>query len=361
MATVIERYPAVVTVNEDPDKLGRIKVKCAGILGDEEAELPMWVLPCLDWGMFTIPDIDEQVEVEMVVHNTTDEVRGQSSLEAPDLRWRGKRFYAPEAETPTVIHEDFTAKNYAKRRGFATPMGHVFYFDDTEGETEITLGWVDKDGKKSRLQFDKDGTFTVTVLDEKHMLQVKHDGEFHAHLNEGKQQINMLDADKVFNVKLDEESHTLTLDATAKKLEASLDGGTHTLTVDASAKKMEASLDSGAASLTIDASGTEAKVQVGSDQHSITLNASGCNIQIGGDTSKHVAIVEELQSLYEELKGKLDSFDSHTHSVPAAGLVCAAPGSPVTGSATSATPSPTISAPSWNSAINSSKVSIPAG
>jgi phage baseplate assembly protein gpV len=65
-----------------------------------------------------------------------------------------------------------------------------------------------------------------------------------------------------------------------------------------------------------------------------------------GDGSKHVAIVEELQALYTQLKTKLDVFDAHIHA---------------TGVGPSGPPTPTIGAPSWNSAINSTKVSIPEG
>ena len=65
-----------------------------------------------------------------------------------------------------------------------------------------------------------------------------------------------------------------------------------------------------------------------------------------GDGAKHVAIVEELQALYTELKTKLDIFDFHIHA---------------TGVGPSGPPTPTIGAPSWNSAINSTKVSIPGG
>lgn len=65
-----------------------------------------------------------------------------------------------------------------------------------------------------------------------------------------------------------------------------------------------------------------------------------------GDGAMHVAIVEHLKALYEELKAKLDVFDSHTH-IYAFGPTL--------------DPIPKIQAPAWDSAIESSKVSFPDG
>lgn len=85
----------------------------------------------------------------------------------------------------------------------------------------------------------------------------------------------------------------------------------------------------------------------------LTLAQSGANatLQIG-DGAKHVAIVEHLKTLYEELKAKLDAFDitfaSHTHAT-------------TFGPSATPVPSSGVGAPAWSSSIESTKVSLPDG
>lgn len=164
MPVLIERHPAVVTDNQDPDKNFRIKAKCAGLLGDEEAELPFWIKPVFDWGWLYLPDVDEQIEIEVVVSSDNDEIAGQATLEHINATWRGKRFYSAEATPPTPILEVFK-ENYGKRRGFATPAGHYFVFDDTDGSVTWILNW--QNGKKdfTQLVIETDGTVKVIRAD----------------------------------------------------------------------------------------------------------------------------------------------------------------------------------------------------
>jgi hypothetical protein len=152
-------YPAKVTFNKDPKKRGAIRVACIAIIGDEDTEIPLDVLPVHDWGWFLIPDIGEIVEIECIEGSSEDEQHGQASIDNLDLKWRSARHYGNDAgETPTPINPIFTAKNYGKRRGFATPAGHVFMFDDTAGQEEITLSW--KDGS-AFVTLDPKGTITL--------------------------------------------------------------------------------------------------------------------------------------------------------------------------------------------------------
>lgn len=153
-------YPAKVTFNQDPDKRGVIRVACVGIMGDEDVEVPVDVEPVHDWGFFFVPDIGELVEVECLEGSDEDEQPGQMSIDNLDLKWRSARYYTDDedGDKPTLIHSKFTEKNYGKRRGFATPAGHVFMFDDTEGAEEMTLAW--KDGS-ALLTFDAKGTVTL--------------------------------------------------------------------------------------------------------------------------------------------------------------------------------------------------------
>jgi hypothetical protein len=154
-ATVTERYEGVVTSTEDDQQRGRIKCTCPGLTGDESTELPFFVEPTHDWGWFTIPDVDETIEIEIVASSPQDEIFGQSSLEGLNPRWRAKRFINDNAP----VHPDFTSENYGKRRGFATPQGHIFIIDDEAGT--FRLSWMKipdaVDAERSSLLFDEDG------------------------------------------------------------------------------------------------------------------------------------------------------------------------------------------------------------
>ena len=157
------KYPATVTKNDDPDKRGIIQVSCVGLMGDEEGACLIDVEPAFDWGWFYVPDVGEIVEIEVVEGSSDDEQFGQASIDNLDLKWRSVRYPGLDGDDPRPVNEDFTSKNYGKRRGFATPAGHVFMFDDTEGDEAISLKWQNKAGKNSFLNFDKDGSFLISL------------------------------------------------------------------------------------------------------------------------------------------------------------------------------------------------------
>jgi hypothetical protein len=188
VAVIWEKHDAIVTSNEDDQQIGRIKCACLSLLGDEDTELPMWIPPVLEWGFFMIPDVGENVELEIAASSDQDESNGQMSIDNLDVRWRGKRYYTvdePENNNkPTQIHPDFKA-NYGKRRGFATPHGHIFLFDDDEKNPTIQLtfqkptieiGKTPKASDVSRLEIESDGSLKVTLL-EKTTLSLQTDGK----------------------------------------------------------------------------------------------------------------------------------------------------------------------------------------
>ena len=155
-------FLATVSNSEDPEKRGRIKVTCAALLGDEQQEMPGWIEPALLWGWFAVPDVGQQVTVLMTLGTETDVYQHQSSITTPLLRWMGSTLYTDEdAEDANAIGEEFTDKNYGKRRGFKTPNGHVLLFDDTTGDQQIQMTWSGgpEDNRKTAFwSFDKDGS-----------------------------------------------------------------------------------------------------------------------------------------------------------------------------------------------------------
>lgn len=144
MAVINERFEAIVASTDDPEKRGRIKATCADFTGDPDAVLPDFIEPVFDWGWFYTPDVGEIVEIEVVTNDDTDEMPGASMILSPTIHWRNKRFYHTGDEDPRPINEQFTSSNYGKRRGFATPAGHVIMFDDTPGSEKVLI--TDKTG-----------------------------------------------------------------------------------------------------------------------------------------------------------------------------------------------------------------------
>lgn len=155
-------YIAKVTNNEDPDKLGRIKVVCEQLTGDEDEELPSWIEHELDWGWFYVPDIDELVVIEVLTKTPRDTIENQSSIVEPVIRWTGKRYYGgDDTDSPRPIPDEFK-ENY-KRRGFSTPSGHMFLFDDTPGSEVVSLRWKNEDEQINLLIFDSDGSVKIQI------------------------------------------------------------------------------------------------------------------------------------------------------------------------------------------------------
>lgn len=155
-----ETVTATVTKNDDPEKRGRIKVKSLELLGTEGVELPIWIEPSPLWGWFVVPDIGEEVAIEAELATQQAEVAGQGWLDNPRLRWTGRRYQSQQGEAPRPPNERFTEANYGKRRGFATPAGHVLLFDDTEGKEQVTLSWA-QGSKIASLAFSADGSVIV--------------------------------------------------------------------------------------------------------------------------------------------------------------------------------------------------------
>ena len=175
-----ERHEAVVSTNEDPELRGRIKVLCPSLTGDEVTALPVWCEPVPSWGWFVVPDIGETVEIEVMVQDDLDEIYGQASFEDYIPKWRGKRFITDaeleddgDGSVASPVHSDFTSEAYGKRRGFATPHGHVLLFDDTEGAPRVYItmqkdklepGAAPEPTGFCRLEFTSEGKVSIALL-----------------------------------------------------------------------------------------------------------------------------------------------------------------------------------------------------
>jgi len=100
-----------------------------------------------------------------VTSTDDDESFGQSMIFEPRIHWRAKRFYHEGGDTESPIHEDFKDETkYGKRRGFATPAGHILLFDDTNGEEMVRLTWHQVEGEEDKyayLAMNKDGSVTI--------------------------------------------------------------------------------------------------------------------------------------------------------------------------------------------------------
>jgi len=191
------KYAATVTKNDDDDLpgQGRIFVTCAELMGDETTEYPESIPVAHDWGWFYVPDIGEEIEIEVLLSDDQDEqgmVAAAAFTEQGEVRWRGVRFQSADSDgitsksVPRPIDPLFTSKNYGKRRGFSTPQGHVFLFDDTEDDKQIILTWKKtKDGTDfTQMTMDKEGS--ILLLDYKSNM-------LHLNAKDGEEGITLVD------------------------------------------------------------------------------------------------------------------------------------------------------------------------
>lgn len=157
-----EAHTAVVSDNQDPEKRGRIRVTCAALMGSDDVALPHWIDPDFEWGWFIVPDVGEFVEISHTDSTDDDESHGQTSIHAPNYTWKGRHWGGSETDTARPVPDDFTSKNYGKRRGFATPGGHILMFDDTDGQKQVSITWHGKDDEYQYQSFNPDGSFVIS-------------------------------------------------------------------------------------------------------------------------------------------------------------------------------------------------------
>ena len=118
----------IVTNNDDPEKMGRVKVKYPCLTEEHESH---WVRIASQMagngrGMFNLPEVNDEVLVAFEhgdIHRPF--ILGQL--------WNGKDKF------PTVTGEPMLKGGEVNRRGYYTRIGHQLVFDDTNRKGEIRL------------------------------------------------------------------------------------------------------------------------------------------------------------------------------------------------------------------------------
>lgn len=135
------KYAGVVTDNQDPDKLGRVKVHVPAIFGEE---MDVWARPCLPFAVYFVPEVDTRVWVEFEAGDPSHPI------------WTGCFF---TADAPPKAAEASPPQN----RAIQTPSGHHIELVDKDGECRITITHKDTG---SKLEFADDGKVVLTCKGE---------------------------------------------------------------------------------------------------------------------------------------------------------------------------------------------------
>ncbi|MFZ5758620.1 MAG: phage baseplate assembly protein V [Thermodesulfobacteriota bacterium] len=131
------KYRGLVVDNDDPEQLGRLKVRIPSVLGDQV--VTGWAFPCLPYGgaanqgTLFVPEVDAGVWIEFE----------EGNLEYP--LWVGSYWSAPagDSELPRPNGADGSEESEIQapptRKIIKTVKGHTLQFEDKDGEEMVTL------------------------------------------------------------------------------------------------------------------------------------------------------------------------------------------------------------------------------
>lgn len=162
------KYRGFVVDNEDPENLGRLKVKVPSVLGDEV--VTGWAVPCVPsggtagQGHLFVPDVDAGVWVEFE----------EGDPEFPI--WVGCFWSAPggESEVPPPVDADGAAAGEPQspptRKIIRTARGHTLQFEDGDEPLRIVLADGDEE---NRIVFSDDG---ISIVNNDNIIEMTSDG-----------------------------------------------------------------------------------------------------------------------------------------------------------------------------------------
>jgi uncharacterized protein involved in type VI secretion and phage assembly len=135
----------VVTNNQDPDGLGRVKVSLPWLSEEDESNWARVASPMAgnDRGVFFLPEVDDEVLVAFE-HGMAEFPYVIGTL------WNGK-------DTPPESNDD--GENNA--RTIKSRSGHIIRLFDKDGEEKIEI--IEKNGKNSIVISSSDDTITITA------------------------------------------------------------------------------------------------------------------------------------------------------------------------------------------------------
>ena len=156
------KYRGIVVSNEDPENLGRLKVKVPSVLGKDI--VTGWAMPCVPYGgaanqgMLFIPQKDDGVWIEFE----------EGDLEFPI--WTGTFWTNPggTSELPKVNDAEGTEteiQNPVTSKVIKTLKGHTLQFEDKDDEEMILLVQVSGDETINRIKMNAEGIVIEQRID----------------------------------------------------------------------------------------------------------------------------------------------------------------------------------------------------
>lgn len=135
------KYEGVVTSVDDPEQMGRVRVKVPAVMGSQQ-ELG-WALPCVPYagpgrGLLLLPKVEDRVWVEFVGGDPSRPI------------WTGC-FWAKN-DAPGAEGELYSPQRLLLK----TEAGHRLFLEDDGGVVVLAEG-----GNQAEIRLSKDGSITV--------------------------------------------------------------------------------------------------------------------------------------------------------------------------------------------------------